>query len=662
MKKDMKELTENALGLLRDDLISDAQTMRNSPTPKRVFWKIPLAACLALLITAGVCVAVLTGRNADPPYHGQLYSVPNLWERDDFNSVAFLFRGGAEEASASRNGKGMLLTLSSRVPSAESDDISAEPFIETEDLSVGLGVSVGFENIIADRYAVAYDEHFYPVFYDLEQNTAVDLDTQIIGSERVSLEPLIKACLETAEELYPGILGTQNNRDLLTEFVHGVTRDMVEWRLKYDTFEPDLEFFRQLDGFRYDTEENLRERFLFECLWEIYARAYQTVEDIYQHKPYWVEIMGMDGKNGTCLAVIHDVMGNGLSYVLYDFKTDSCTKLPNNYQNSLIGMMWKNGDAEFRFSADGKVITVVYPDAVLSGGNIDKSYLDRYTLEADRDLFSYNGESVGVFYPEYGTAVTLPVRASSEAFLSESGNVVYYKQCDRVRGGSGQNGEDGESAEAVSVKCPDELWYSRLYGANTDTDNWVFAVIDPQKGEAVTQTVLQGKFVRFMIGETVVLMEKDGVYTAYELASGKNVTEEVSAGTYGENGYPYHQRLAVYEQDGALYHKDVFGVFEQVLLAEQADRYVLSDDGAFAFVYSDRANEAFCINVASGESARIELTQEFLRQLTEIRDARLVISYNEYENTLVFSVSTQAKDEDRRTELARSFADTVLGQ
>ena len=142
-----------------------------------------------------------------------------------------------------------------------------------------------------------------------------------------------------------------------------------------------------------------------------------------------------------------------MSYVLYDFRTDSCTKLPNNYQNSLIGLMWKNGDAEFRFSADGKVITVVYPDAVLSGGNIDKSYLDRYTLEADRDLFSYNGESVGVFYPEYGPAVTLPVRASSEAFLSESGNVVYYKQCDRVRGGSGQNGEDGESAEAVSVKC-----------------------------------------------------------------------------------------------------------------------------------------------------------------------------------------------------------------
>ena len=41
MKKDMKELTENALGLLRDDLISDAQTMRNSPAPKRVF-------CIAL--------------------------------------------------------------------------------------------------------------------------------------------------------------------------------------------------------------------------------------------------------------------------------------------------------------------------------------------------------------------------------------------------------------------------------------------------------------------------------------------------------------------------------------------------------------------------------------------------------------------------------------
>lgn len=663
MKKDKKELMQNALGLLRDDLISDAQTMRSAAAPKRISWKIPLAACLALLLIAGVCIGTIMHINADPPaeppYHGQLYSVPNVWARDDFTSIAVLFQNDMYDPSVFRKTQGSFLMLSSREQAIESDDISAEPFIETENLSVALDISVGFENIIADRYAVAYDEHYYPVFYDLEQNTAVDLDTQIIGSERVSLESLIKACLVTAEELYPGILGTQNNRDLLTEFVYGVTRDMVEWRLKYDTFEPDLEFFRQLEGFRYDTEENLRERFFFECLWEIYARAYQTVEDIYQHKPYWVEIMGMDGKNGACLAVIHDVIGNGLSYVLYDFKTDSCIKLPRDYQNSLIGTMWTNGDAEFRFSADGKVISVVYPDAGYSGGDIDKSYLDRYKFEADRDLTWYNGERVGAFYLEHGTAVALPIRASSEAFLSDSGNVVYYKQCNRVRTEQIQTDEWGTVLGPGSVKCPDELWYSRLYSPNKDTDQWVFAVIDPKEGTAVAQTVLQGNFVRFMIDETVALMEKDGVYTAYELASGKDVTAEVSSDTYGQNGYPYHERLVVYEEDGVLYHKDVFGVFDTFALA-QVDQYVLSKDGAFAFVYSSQTNKALCINVASGESAEIKITQEFLQQLTKIQGTRLVMSYNEYENTLLFSLCTQPKDESKRAELAQKFADTML--
>ncbi len=659
MKKDKRELMQNALGLLRDDLISDAQTVRSTGAPKRIYWIMPLAASLALLLIAGVCIGTITHINSDPPYHGQLYSVPNVWEQDDFTSIAFLFQTNADNSSAFRKTRGRFLTLSSSGQSVESDDISAEPFIETENLPVGQDVSVSFENIIADRYAVAYDEHYYPVFYDLEQNTAVDLDTQIIGSERVSLEPLIKACLETAEELYPGMLSTQNNRDLLTEFVYGMSRYLVEWQLKYDTFEPDLEFFRELDGFRYDTEENLRIRFLSECLWEIYVRAYQTVEELYQHKPYWVEIMGMDGKNGTCLAVIHDVIGNGLSYILYDFKTDSCIKLPRDYQNSLLGTMWANGDAEFRFSADGKVITVVYPDAGYSGGNVDKSYLDRYKLEADRDLTWYNGERVGVFYLEHGTAVALPIRASSEAFLSDSGNVVYYKQCNRVRTEQIQTDEWGTVLGPGSVKCPDELWYSRLYSPNKDTDQWVFAVIDPKEGTAVAQTVLQGNFVRFMIDETVALMEKDGVYTAYELASGKDVTAEVSSDTYGQNGYPYHQRLMVYEDGGALYCKDVFGVFEPLLLA-RADRYILSNDGAFAFAYSNQTNKAFCINVASGESAEIELTKEFLQQLTEIQDARLVMSYNEYENTLLFSVSTQSKDENRRAELAQRFADTML--
>lgn len=663
MKQDEKELIRDALGLLRDDLVADAQLKRKNKSKRRFAMRMLLAASLAAVLLAGVCIGAVmhnesgtskpslqSDDESEPQDPCHLYSVPNVWDRDDFSGVAFVFQNNARISPMSLvNTSGYLML---------SGGDAGEKKIDVNDISVGQSVSVGLENLIADRYAVAYDEHFYPVFYDLSANTVVDLDAQILGEQRVSIEPLVKACMQYAEQLYPGILGTKNNRELLTAYVYGMSRDLVEWRLQYDTFAPDLDFLREIDGFRYDDDAALRERFFSECFFEIFRCAYEELETVYQHKPCRVEVMGMDGKNGTCLVVVRDLVGNGLAYLLYDFKTGGCLEFPRDRYNTLLGTMWGTGDAEFRFSADGKVITVVYPDAAYSGGNIIKSYLDRYTLKADRDLFSYRGEHVGVFYMEYGTAVTLPIRASSEAFLSESGNVVYYKRCDRLRTEQTEKDQLGKELGVYGVKCPDEIWYSRLHSQNKDTDHWVFASVDPKRGTVLTQTVLQGNFVRLMADETVVLMEKDGIYTAYALASGEDVTAEVSASTYEKYGYPYHERLAVYEQDGMLYQKDVFGVFEPVALA-QMDQYVLSEDGAFAFVYSHQTGKASCINVASGQSVDVKLSEAFLRQLNDTQGAELVISYNEYENTLLFSLCAQPKN-DRRAELAQAFADTML--
>lgn len=660
MKKDSKELLQDAIGLLRDDLISDAQINRRKTAPKGFLWKALIAASLAAILITGVVIGTIMNRNTEPTYSQPTHSLPeedfksieNVWEREDFKSVAFLFENNPLSAMSSAGGQ--FLMLSNRngalLPTnTQSDDGQS---IKAENLDIKQDASVGLENLIAQRYAVAYDEHFCPVFYDLEQNTVVDLDSQIIGDRKVSLSPFLEACFANAEQLYPGMLSTETNRNLLTEFICSRARDFVEWRLKYDTFQPNIDFLSEIDGFRYDSEEVLRERFLNECLDTVYINTFKEHFEFYHLKPYWVEIMGMDGKNGTCLAIVHDIFGNGLDYVLYDFKTDSYVELPKDRQNALIGTMWGYGDSQFRFSADGKVITVVYPDAGLSGGNIKKSYLDRYKLKADRDLYWYNGEQVGVFYLEQGTAVQLPIRASSEAFLSDSGNVVYYKQCDRVL--TEQIPTDKETP-IESIKCPDELWYSRLYSANKDTDHWVFAVINPTIGYTVSQTVLQGKFIRFMANETVALMEKGGVYTAYELETGKDVTQEILSSTE----YPYYERLTVYEEKGVLYHKDIFGIFEPVALAH-ADQYILSENGAYAFAYDSKTSKAFCINVASGQSKEVKLSNEFLLQLTEIKDAKLVISYNERENTLLFSLSTHEKNENLRSEQAEIFTDTML--
>ena len=657
MKKDTKELMQDALGLLRDDYIEDAQTVRSKPFHKRISWKMIVAASIAVLLVAGVFAGTILNitqkpqkqeHNLEPSLQGQMYYLPNVWEQDNFKSVSFLFQNAPA-----------LLSLTD-ITQTKTELLSSSnnwQIIEPENIPVGQNVSVGLENLIADRYAVAYDENYCPVFYDLKQNTLVDLDTQIIGDERVSLDPLIEACFACADELYPGILDTQNNCELLTKFVNSMSRDMAEWRLDYNTLEPDVEFLSKIDGFKYDTQETLRAKFSDICLSEIYLHSLESLIDLYHLKPSWVEVMGIDGKNGKCLAIIHDVIGNGLDYVLYDFNTDISYKLPDNSQNSLIGTMWGYGDAEFRFSADGKVISVVYPDVEYLGSVVYYGYFNRYVSESYRSLASYNGEKVGVFYPEYNTAVTLPIHASSEAFISESGNVIYYKKCQSVR--TNQTQIQHGSELIATVKCPDKLWYSRLYNEDKYTDQWVFATIDPKIGSTQAQIVLPGKFVRFMANESVVLMDMDGVYTAYDLKTGKDVTAEITSNTYAQSNYPYHERLIVYEENGILYKKDAFVENTTNLLA-QADQYAMSKNGAFVFAYNSQTKKSLCINVASGQSIEVKLSDAFLLQLTELNDSELIISYNEYNNTLLFSISTRSKDKNELSVLAQEFENTIL--
>ena len=72
-------------------------------------------------------------------------------------------------------------------------------------------------------------------------------------------------------------------------------------------------------------------------------------------------------------------------------------------------------------------------------------------------------------------------------------------------------------------------------------------------------------------------------------------------------------------------------------LITESDRYVLSNDGAFAFTYCREDAYVTCWNVASLESCRVEMDEQMRTQLFETAGAVLQMSFNAQENTLLLS-------------------------
>lgn len=611
MKK--HDLLQDALGMIRDDLISDAkepQTVRRRRIRRT---RLLVAACLAVSILTATVILSLYRREVPQELSEeslpsvQFPAAENLWEQENFKILSLLYR--EEELSTVRaSGGAGLMLLSEKKTGIRSDVITVE---KTE--------SVKFEKLLADRYAVYYSETKFPVFYDLKEQKEVDLQERIIGDTALDMQAFLDRAEQLAEEMYPGMLKTENNRTVFRQYLVDLAYGTdLSW---YENSEPDTGYMSQLEDFEFGYYGD-HEAFERSCS-RVYYETKRVLPDAERGKPFRIELLALDGQNGICVVRVLDIVGNGLAYLFYDIKTDRCLELPEDEQNHLHGTMIIDGYT-FRFSADGSLATVVFPDLNIGESNLPMGVIEQERNEDSvRYISNYRGETVGVFDFERQIAYRLDtdtLKAASEARISENGSFIYFKKMEQAKMGE-------------SFSCTGGVWYSRLQVQPDENAEWVFCKIDEETGIADVHLTLEGSFVRFLADETAVLMEKDGAYVVYSMEDGKEITESVRNGAFEILA---HEQLAVYEENGILYRKDLLGTGEAVQVA-QADLYLVSNDNAFAFAYRTGDSFVTCINVASSESIRLEIDRLLCKQLFSAENAAFCMTYSEEENTLLFS-------------------------
>lgn len=605
MKKN--EFLQDAIGLIDQKLVLEA----NGPGMKRrtapwIRW-VAVAACLALLL-GGLWYFTPRGAVTD---NGNITIAENLWQQEDFNAYSLSYRSdGPVPTNISHGGQVVFLTNTTSRTSAQST-------LETKTISISQSQNVKFERLIAQRYAVYRSETGFVMFYDTVEDRLVDLQKRILGDTEYLLTILKETAFDTVEAKYPGFLDSPVNRQILDLYLTYVANGTLsEHWTDITALTPDTGF---LDALGYENrDEEEKRNMCWNLGWEIYVKCFSRMDEDLLNQPYVVTILGIDEANGICIIATKTISGSGDQFLVYDIRSDTFQNLTTGVE-SLSGLLQVDGYI-FRFSKDGTVATVAYPDAYLTGGNLNGDLTRRFVITTENRLVqNYQGEKLGVYFLEDGSCYELnALPGASELFVSPENSVLYYKQMDQADAGK-------------TFHASDVVWYNRLKRYDRDTDHWVFHTVSPDR-QIGQPMILQGNFLRFAANESIVIMERGGRYYAYSLADGNEVTGNIQAGAVSMYA---HEQLLTDCRDGQLFVTNLFTGQQQIL--GQADTYILSEDEAFAFGYCYGDSHVTCYNVASGESCQINIDDQLQQQLFARNDAVLQMSYHPQENTLLLS-------------------------
>lgn len=586
-----------------DDLILEAAAPRKKTFPLGAVLS-AAAACLILAISCALLLPKPPEASSDSP---RIQIKENVWQREDFQAYSLSYRTNSPAL------------LNCWIPTMLANDPDA---LSTQNLSISSDVTIKFETLIAQRYAVFYSDTGYPVFYDTQEDRQIDLQERILGDTNSIFIEHAQAAEAQADLNYPGMLRSETNRRLFWEYLYAISRNLPLQDIVAKT--PDTDFMNELYDW-YDKDPETKKTEFWSMCWSAYVKA---DTDLYGQL-YNINILGIDAANGQCILRANDLYGNGCDYLVYDIKTDTCSDLPDG--DSLHGTMQTDGYI-FHFSADGTIATVAYPDAGFSGGNLYLDLTHRFTIPSkERYVSNYQGENLGVFFLKAGKAQKLSgAHSASNLLISDKNHVLYYKQIEPEQAGK-------------SFHASDAVWFNRLNLHNQDTDHWVFHTVTGDCQVSYSGITLQGNFVRFAANETIVIMERGGVYYAYSLTDGSDVTEAVKSGQYSMYA---HELMQIWLDSGKLYRKDLFSDAAAEVICE-ATQFALSEDGAFLFVYSRGQRHVTCYNVASLESCNIAMEPELCDQFLSDEGAVLQMNYNPEENTLLLSYYFEA---DQNTE------------
>lgn len=609
MKKN--EFLQDAIGLIDQKLVMEAGSSETKRHPAPWIRWVAAAACLALLL-GGLWYLLPRGDMTDS---GTITIAENLWQQKDFNAFSLSYRSADLIPTDAHNfGRVVFLTNTT----SNTDPV---PTLETKTISIAQNQTIKFERLIAQRYAVYRSETGVVMFYDTVEDRQVDLQKRILGDTGDLLTVLKETAFSVVETKYPGFLGSPVNRQILTLYLtYTANGTLAEHWTDITALTPDTGFLNAL-GYQ-DRDEEEKRSICWNLGGEIYVECLGQIDEALLQKPYTVTIFGIDETNGICIIATKTITGSGDQFLVYDIRSDTFQDLTTGVE-SLSGLLQVDGYM-FRFSKDGTVATVAYPNAYLDGGNLHGDLTQRFVIATENRLVkNYQGENLGVYFLENGICYefsTLP--GASELFASSENSVLYYKQMDQANSGK-------------TFHASDVVWYNRLKRYDQDTDYWVFHTVsrDKQIGQPI---VLQGNFLRFAADETIAIMEHSGEYYAYSLADGREVTGDIQAGTVSMYA---HEQLLTDCRDGQLCVTNLFTGRQQIL--GRADTYICSEDEAFVFGYCYGDSHVTCYNVASGEYCRISIHSELREQLFAKPDAVLQMSYNAPENTLLLSYYIQ---------------------
>lgn len=621
MKKN--DFLQDAIGLIDEELVmSVGHREHKRRTAAWVRW-VAAAACLSLLLSG---LMYLLPDKWHGKESGTITVAQNLWQQNNFDAFSLSYRSAGLRKLSAHSG---IVRLENTTVTT-----SSEPTVlETKTISISQDQTFKFERLIAQRYAVYRSETGFVMFYDTVEDRQLNLQERILGDTSGILTQLKETAAVVADEKYPGFLASPVNWQILDLYLTYIANGtLAEHWDEITALIPDTGFLNAM-GYEHRAEEEKRD-ICWNLGWELYVACMGRMDEQMLQQSYVVTILGIDETNGICIIATKAITGSGAQFFVYDIRSDTCSQLTGGTED-LSGILQIDGYT-FRFSADGTVATVAYPAAYLDGGNLRGDLTQRFVVDTkNRLVTNYRGENLGVYFLEKGTChefqdsffqVLAP--GASELFVSDNNSVLYYKQMEEALAGK-------------TFHASDVVWYNRLKLYNRDTDHWVFHTVG-ENDQIGKKIVLQGNFVRFAANETVVIMERSGNYYAYSLLDGSEMTQDIQDGMVSMYA---HEQLVTVCQDGQLYVTNVFTGQRQTL--GRADAYILSSNGAFAFVYCNGDDYVTCYNVASGESCRIAIDSDLRAQLFAREDAVLQMSYNEQENTLLLSYYAQEDVTDR---------------
>lgn len=604
-----KEYVFEAIGDIDEDLIGDAAT----PKPKRRIW--PIIAAVAAC-AAAVLLVLLSGTTdqptpVDPVQPAQLYTAENLWLKKDFAAFSLSYapiKGQALSCTTDNYGV-HLLNTSTTVPMGET------PVLQTTPLVISGDTTLELEALVGRRYIAFISEKGYPVFYDTQTDSLVDLQERILGDTNEIFLTLMKNIELRAQQDYPGFLNSDENRRILWEYVYYMSRGLPMDDVKEQI--PDTEFMLYYDQYKYKDDEERRVIF-----WDFCMDLYINTEWTEQKKDYCIHVLGIDPIGGKCILQVSDVYCIELYYVCYDIVADTCTVIPD-----INGMrtIWNTSGYEFSYSQDGGIAAAHYPKVNAYSSNPMGDCIKRYEYPSyNCFIVNYQGEEIRLYLLNDNNreiVVSGPL-ASSKVHYADDSSVIYYRIMP-------------EESKGRSGHFSDMLWYDRLNIVTSDSDQWAFYPLkDLDQLEQVSDPIiLQGNVVRLAASNTVAIMERDGNYYAYSLVDGRDVTRDIREDRISMY---LHEQYICWLEDGILYRKNIFKDGQPETLGA-ADVFHMSNDGAFAFVYRSEDTFVTCINVVTLESCVINIDQQLAEQFLTAENAKIRMAYTDHDHTLLLS-------------------------